>query len=96
MNQISEIRLRLIRQITEEEDLNLLLAMQQLFQNAPQKSKLERQRVIKRLHKPPTLKLDVEALKKKQNFTQFNRARFDQLIQELNIQEPIEQLLKMI
>ncbi|MEO0043975.1 MAG: hypothetical protein RL329_3423 [Bacteroidota bacterium] len=46
MNPISEIRLRLIRQITEEEDLNLLLAMQQRFQNAPQKSKLERQRVL--------------------------------------------------
>jgi hypothetical protein len=62
-----------------------------IFQNAPQKSKLERQGVMKRLHKPPTLQLDVEALKKKQNFTQLNRARFDQLIQE-----PIEQLLEMI
>ena len=52
--------------------------------------------VLKKITKPRRKKLDIEVLKNEQNFTQFNRTKFDELVKELDIQEPIEQLLTMI
>ncbi len=52
--------------------------------------------LIKKLNKPRKKRINIEMLKKEQKFTKFNRKRFDELIKELDIQEPIEQLLQMI
>ena len=41
-------------------------------------------------------KLDIDALILKQHFKGVNRAKFDQLIQKINIQEPLEQLLAAV
>lgn len=39
---------------------------------------------------------DLEAIKQKQGYQPFNRAEFDQLVKELDIQEPLEDLLAML
>lgn len=39
---------------------------------------------------------DLEAIKQKQGYQPFNRAEFDQLVKELNIQEPLKDLLAML
>ena len=40
--------------------------------------------------------LDIEQLKKEQNYRGFDKKEVDRLIKEINIQEPIEELLEMI
>lgn len=39
---------------------------------------------------------DIETIKQKQGYQPFNRAEFDQLVKELDIQEPLEDLLAML
>lgn len=51
--------------------------------------------ILSRLSVSIAPKLDLEAIKKKQNYQGFNRVEFDRLISEMNIQEPIEELLAM-
>jgi len=40
--------------------------------------------------------ISVEELKKEQNYTGIDRAEFDELVEELDIQEPFEELLLML
>ena len=51
---------------------------------------------IEILKKPMRKKLDVETLKKEQNFTPIDKKVFFQKIDELNIKESIDDLLTMI
>ena len=46
--------------------------------------------------KPIREKLDIEQLKKEQNYQGFDKEEVDRLIKEIDLQEPIEELLKMI
>ena len=52
--------------------------------------------LLKKLAKPIRKKMDLETIKKEQNHKKFDRKKFDQLVSELNIQEPIEELIAMI
>jgi hypothetical protein len=85
------IKIQLIHEITTISDDNLLKALDLLIQ----KWKLEEDALM-RLVKPRKKTLDIEQLKKEQNFTHFDKITFKELIKELNIQEPIEDLLKMV
>jgi hypothetical protein len=40
--------------------------------------------------------IDIEELKRKQGYSYFNTDELDKIVKEMNIQEPIEDLLKMI
>lgn len=51
---------------------------------------------LKEIFKPIRDNISVEELKAEQNYTGFNRERFDQLVKELDIQESLEELLSMI
>lgn len=56
---------------------------------------------LKNLHGEAVFKkkrktISVEDLKREQNYQGFNRAEFDRLVKELDIQEPIEDLLAML
>ena len=86
------IKLQLIREITSLNDAATLVRLEKVLKISGAKS----DEILKNLSKPRRKKLNIEALKKEQNFSQFNRAKFDALIKELDIQEPIEQLLSMI
>jgi hypothetical protein len=48
------------------------------------------------LHRPIKKHLDIDALKKAKNYKGVNRARFDKLVKEINIIEPIELLLSQL
>lgn len=92
MASAESIKLELISQITALNDATVLAQLARVLkQNAPKTDA-----ALIKLTKPRRKTLDIEQLKKEQHFTEFNRPRFDQLIKELDIQEPIEQLLKMI
>ena len=51
---------------------------------------------LERLAKPMRKTLDIEQLKTEQNYQGFNRSTTDRLIEEINLQEPLEELLAMI
>ena len=86
------VKLQLIRQIAVLDDATVLAQLATILKQNPTKN----DDILRKLTKLRRKTLDIEQLKKDQNFTKFNRARFDQLIKELDIQEPIEQLLQMI
>lgn len=92
MSNTESIKLHLISQIALLDDAKVLAQLEDILVKNPSKNK----NILKKLSTPRKNILDIEQLKNEQNFTQFNRTRFDQLIKELNIKEPIEQLLKMI
>ena len=48
------------------------------------------------LRRPIAKTLDIEALKKARNYKGVNRERFNQLVKEINITEPIELLLSQL
>jgi len=52
--------------------------------------------IIKKLSKPIRKKIDIEELKREQNFKPINKKEFFQKIDELNIEEPLEELIRMI
>ena len=93
MGNAESIKLHLISQIASLNDDTVLAQLENVL---TQNHSNNEDKILRKLNTPRKKKLDIELLKKEQNFTQFNRTRFDQLIKELNIQEPIEQLLQMI
>ena len=93
MASAESIKLHLISQIASLNDDKVLAQLENVLTQNHSNNKDE---ILRKLSTPRKKKLDIELLKKEQNFTQFDRTRFDQLIKELNIQEPIEQLLQMI
>jgi len=52
--------------------------------------------ILMEIVKPIREKLDIEQLKKEQNYQGFDKDEVDQLIKEIDIQEPIEELLEMV
>jgi hypothetical protein len=96
---MSNLKLRLINVITLSEDEALLQYLEQLCLQATQLRQsplLPQKSALQKLTKPRPKQLDIEKLKKEQGFVQFNQIEFDRLVRALNIQEPIEDLIKMI
>ncbi len=52
--------------------------------------------ILMEIVKPVRDEFDIERLKKEQNYQGFDKEEVDRLIEEIDIQEPIEELLKMI
>ena len=52
--------------------------------------------VLKSIIKPIKKTLDIEDLKREKNYKGVNRKRFNRLIKELNVTEPIEELLAQL
>ncbi len=51
--------------------------------------------ILESLQKPMRDTLDIEQLKVEQNYEPINKAKFIKDLQDLDIQEPIEELLKL-
>ena len=51
---------------------------------------------LKLINRPIKKRLDIEALKKAKNYKGVNRARFNQLIKEINIVEPVDVLISQL
>ena len=52
--------------------------------------------ILRELNKPIKEKLDLEEVKKEQNFEEVDKEEIEALIKEADIQEPIEELLQMV
>lgn len=52
--------------------------------------------VIKRLNKPMRKRIDIEELKEEQGYKPINKEEFFKKIDALDIEEPLEELLRMI
>jgi len=52
--------------------------------------------VLSTIHRPIQKKLDLESIKKSKNYQGVNRVRFNKLVEEINIQEPIEMLISQL
>jgi hypothetical protein len=95
MNQksIDTLKIGIIQQISLLEDALVLHQIEQLLRQLTAKQNAE---TIQRLAKPTRPYLDLPTLKKQQGFTVFNEKRFHELIDLLNIQEPVEFLTKQL
>ena len=54
---------------------------------------LKQREMLKKVAKPIREKLNIAELKKEQNWKPIDRKEFDRLVKEIDIQEPIEQLI---
>jgi hypothetical protein len=79
-----------ITKIDKEESLRQIEKVIDLVEHSPNKKQSE---LLKKLAKPMRKKLDLEELKREQNWKPIDRKEFDRLVMELDIQEPLEQLL---
>jgi len=52
--------------------------------------------ILNRLEKPIRKRIDVEEIKREQNFKPINKEAFFKRIEELNIEEPLEKLIEML
>lgn len=84
-------KLDLINKITLVESEELLSELQVLFNQWQDKELF-----LKSLVAPVRKKTDLDEIIKAQNYKGFNRKEFDKLVKEIDIQEPVEELIKMI
>ena len=91
MAEVAVIKQHILQEIDEITDDSLLLDLDRLIQQW----KAENAMLLKMI-KPRAKTLDIETLKREQGFTQFDKVKFKNLIKELDIQEPIEELVAMI
>ncbi len=81
---------KLIEKITSLQDEEVLNKLELLL-----KEYSSGNATLMEIVKPMSEELDIEQLKLEQNYKGFNKEEVDQLIKEINIQEPIEDLLRM-
>lgn len=91
--QLEALKLDVIRKIMEEQDVSKLEAINATL-SQPHQS--DREEILRRIAQPTRRKLDVEELKREQNYSEPNQERLEYLIKELAVEEPLEELLKMI
>lgn len=87
---INSLKYELISQITELENEQEIIELQQHIKL------LRAKRQFGDVIKPIRETISVQQLKAEQGDKRFNRAEFDALVAELDIQEPIEELLAML
>lgn len=90
---LSDQKIELIIEISKlrkEESLQQVKHLVEYLEKRPSKKQSE---MLKKLAKPMRKKLDLEELKREKNWKPIDRKEFDRLVKELDIQEPLEQLL---
>ena len=84
-------RRQILERVSDISDSELLDTISEMIENyQPTDTDL------KRLVKPTRKTLDIEQLKIEQNYQGFDQTRTGKLIEEINLQEPLEELLAMI
>ena len=82
---------KLIEQLMNVSDETVLKNLESIFQTY-----MENITSVKHLIKPIKNTLDIDVLIKEQNYKEANKKVINNLIDEMAIEEPIEDLLKMI
>lgn len=86
-------KLYLIRKIMEISDESVIDQLDELIGKQPEEDK---DWILRQLNKPIKEKLDLEEVKREQNFEEIDKEEIEALIKEADIQEPIEELLQMV
>lgn len=84
-------KIKLIKQIADLQDEEVLKKVELLLDNSDRLDS-----VFESLLKPIEDKIDIEQLKKEQNYQGFDKKEVDRLIKEIDLQEPLEDLINMI
>ena len=79
-----------IKSLDDEKSLRQVGKVIKEIKKRPTEKQLE---MLKKIAKPIKKKIDLEELKREQNWKPINRAEFDKLVKEIDIQEPLEQLV---
>ncbi len=90
---LNDRKINLIVEITHldnEESVRQIEDAVGKIKKRPTENQLE---MLKKLAKPIRKKIDLEELKREQNWKPIDREEFDRLVREIDIQEPLEQLL---
>ncbi len=90
---LNDRKINLIVEITHldnEESVRQIETVVGKIKKRPTENQLE---MLKKLAKPIRKKIDLEELKREQNWKPIDRQEFDRLVREIDIQEPLEQLL---
>lgn len=82
----------LINQIVQTEDEQLLAFLEKCLADFPSTSQTQKDK-LKQLASPLQERLDIAELKRQTNYKGANRERMNAIIQQLDIQEPLETLL---
>ena len=90
---IDAIKIRLISRITLSNDANLIALLDKILNKG---KLLHEDWLLLSLAVPVQEKTDLDDLIQVQNYRGPNRQRFDQAVQRMNIQEPIEDLLAQL
>lgn len=91
--QIEALKLNLIKKIMEVDDPSSLAAIEAAISGFHRRDDED---VLRKLAKPMRKELDIEELKREQNWQPVNKEEFFKKIKELDVQEPLETLLEMI
>lgn len=86
-------KLYLIRKIMEINDESVIDQIDGILGKQPED---EKDWILWHLNKPIKEKLDLEEVKRGQNFQDVDKEEIEALIKEADIQEPIEELLQMV
>ena len=84
-------KLRLIKKITEIEDQALIDQLEDVINTSGQSEE-----GLTKLASPIKKKFDLEKIKAEQNYQPIDKGELNRLVQEADIQEPIEDLLEML
>lgn len=93
---LSERKINLIVRISnldKEESVRKVEEIVEVVEHLPTQQQLE---VLRKLAKPMRKKLDLEELKREQNWKPINRAEFDRLVKELDWQISDEEFIELI
>ena len=90
--QIEALKLDLIKKIMEVDDPSRLAAIEAAITGSHRRDDED---VLRKLAKPMRKKLDIEELKREQNWQPVDKERFFLKIKELDVQESLEELLEM-
>ena len=90
---LEALKLELIRKIMDEQDESRLHAIEATLAAAHQSDQEE---LLRRIAKPTRRKLDIEELKREQNWRPIDKESFFKKIEDLAIEEPLDELIEMI
>ncbi len=86
-------KLALIRKIMEIGDESVIDQIEDVIEHQPNPGK---DWILNQLNKPIRKHINIEEIKREQNFQEINKKEIETLIEEADIKESIEELLKMV
>lgn len=90
---LDSLKINLIVEITHLDDEAALRRIESTISEIKKRPSEKQLEMLQKVAKPMQKKLDLEELKHEQNWKPVNREKFDRLVKEIGIQEPLEQLI---